>query len=128
MAAVLLGRFGGTVYRFTGADEVAMKAISARLSEFAGLWRDVPKRSGHAFGRSVLSVAILNVPCSQETYRAEAMIGEFKQTGRLNEENLRYLEVRLSAGLGLWPEIARDHWRIRRWRILRSTAGPRRPH
>ena len=41
------------------------------------------------------------------------MIAELKRTGRLNEENLKFLEVRLSAGLGLWPQIARDPWLIK---------------
>lgn len=114
MAAVLLGRFGGTVYRFTGADEVAMKAISARLCEFAEVEARRPQdkrtrvRPVGAI-RSDFERALLAGDISQ----AEAMISEFKQTGRLNEENLRYLEVRLSAGLGLWPEIARDRWRIK---------------
>ena len=114
MAAVLLGRFGGTVYRFTGADEVAMKAISGRLSEFAEIIARRPQESQARVRpvgaiRSDFERALL----AGDVYQAEAMIGEFKQTGRLNEENLRYLEVRLSAGLGLWPEIARDHWRIK---------------
>jgi len=114
MAAVLLGRFGGTVFRFTGADEVAMKAISARLSEFAEVVARRPQEKRTRVRpvgaiRSDFERALLAGDISQ----AEAMIGEFKQTGRLNEENLRYLEVRLSAGLGLWPEIARDRWRIK---------------
>ena len=44
--------------------------------------------------------------------RREACIAELRETGRLNEENLRYLDVRLKAGLGYWPQIARDHWLI----------------
>lgn len=114
MAAVLLGRFGGTVFRFTGADEVAIKAISARLSEFAEVVARRPQEERARIRpvgaiRSDFERALLAGDMSQ----AKAMIGEFKQTGRLNEENLRYLEVRLSAGLGLWPEIAHDHWRIK---------------
>jgi hypothetical protein len=114
MAAVLLGRFGGTVYRFTGADAVAMKAISARLCEFAEVEARRPQEKRTRVRpvgaiRSDFERAVLAGDISQ----AESTIGELKQTGRLNEENLRYLEVRLSAGLGLWPEIARDHWRIK---------------
>lgn len=114
MAAVLFGRFGGTVFRFTGADEVAKKAISARLSEFAEVLARRPQEARKRVRpvgaiRSDFERALLAGDMAQ----AEAMIGEFKQTGRLNEENLRYLEVRLSAGLGLWPEIARDRWRIK---------------
>ncbi len=114
MAAVLRDRFGGTVYRFTGPDDFAMKAISARLSEFAEVLarRPLEKRTRvRPVGaiRSDFERALL----AGDVAQANAMIAEFKQTGRLNEENLRYLEIRLSAGIGLWPEIARDHWRIK---------------
>ena len=114
MATALRDRFGGTVYRFTGADDAAMQMISARLSEFAGVLERRPVATRTLVRpvgaiRSDFERALL---AGDET-QAEAMIAEFKQTGRLNEENLRYLEVRLSAGLGLWPQIARDHWLIK---------------
>lgn len=114
MGTALRDRFGGTVYRFTGADAATMQAISARLSEFAGVLerRPVATRTRvRPVGaiRSDFERALL----AGDEAQAEAMIAEFKQTGRLNEENLRYLEVRLSAGLGLWPQIARDHWLIK---------------
>ena len=114
MATALRNRFGGAVYRFTGADAAAMQMISARLSEFAGVLerRPVATRTRvRPVGaiRSDFERALL----AGDEAQAEAMIAEFKQTGRLNEENVRYLEVRLSAGLGLWPQIARDHWLIK---------------
>lgn len=114
MVTALRDRFGGTVYRFTGADAAAMQAISTRLSEFAGVLerRPVATRTRvRPVGaiRSDFERALL----AGDEVQAEAMIAEFKQTGRLNEENLRFLEVRLSAGLGLWPQIARDHWLIK---------------
>lgn len=114
MATTLRDRFGGTVYRFTGADDAAMQTISARLSEFAGVLerRPLAKRTRvRPVGaiRSDFERALL----AGDEAQAGAMISEFKQTGRLNEENLRYLEVRLSAGLGFWPQIARDHWLIK---------------
>jgi hypothetical protein len=114
MAAVLRDRFGGTVYRFTGADAAARQAIAARLSEFAGVLERRPlatRTRVRPIGaiRSDFERALL----AGDEAQAEAMIAELKQTGRLNEENLRYLEVRLSAGLGLWPQIARDHWLIK---------------
>ena len=114
MASILRNRFGGIVCRFTGPDDAAMKAISARLSEFAEVLARRPLATRTRIRpvgavRSDFERALL----AGDAAGAEAMIAEFKQTGRLNEENLRYLEVRLSAGLGLWPEIARDHWRIK---------------
>ena len=45
-------------------------------------------------------------------HRATELIAELRATGRLNEENLRYLDVRMQAGLGYWPQIARNHWLI----------------
>lgn len=114
MAAALRGRFGGTVYRFTGPDAAAMRAIAARLSDFAALLERKP-RVTRAQVRPVGAIrgdfdrALL----AGDEAQAEAMLAELKQTGRLNEENLKFLEVRLSAGLGLWPQIARDHWLIK---------------
>ena len=114
MATALRDRFGGTVYRFTGPDDAAMHTIAARLSEFAG----VLERRPLAMRTRVRPVGAIRSDFERaliagDEAQAEAMIAEFKQTGRLNEENLRYLEVRLSAGLGLWPQIARDHWLIK---------------
>lgn len=114
MVEALRDRFGGTVYRFTGSGDAALQAISERLSDFAALLERKPLvtrtwlRPVGAI-RSDFESALL----AGDEAQAEAMIAELKQTGRLNEENLRYLEVRLSAGLGLWPQIARDHWLIK---------------
>lgn len=114
MATTLRDRFGGTVYRFTGADAAAMQTIAAQLSEFAGVLerRPVATRTRVRPVGAIRSDFERALLVGNEA-QAEAMIAEFKQTGRLNEENLRYLEVRLSAGLGLWPQIARDHWLIK---------------
>jgi len=113
-AAALRDRFGGTVYRFTGPDDEAMRTIAARLTDFAALLDRKPKITRpqiHPVGaiRSDFERALL----AGDEAQAESMIAELKQTGRLNEENLRYLDVRLSAGLGLWPQIARNHWLIK---------------
>jgi hypothetical protein len=114
MATALRDRFGGTVYRFTGPNEAAMQTISARLADFAALLDRKPKTTRAPMRpvgaiRSDFDRALL----AGDEAEAEAMIAELKETGRLNEENLKYLEVRLSAGLGLWPQIARDHWLIK---------------
>lgn len=114
MAAALRSRFGGTVYRFTGPDAPAMRTIAARLSEFAALLERRPSVT-RAQIRPVGAIRgdFERALLAGDEMQAEAMIAELKQTGRLNEENLKYLEVRLSAGLGLWPQIARDHWLIK---------------
>lgn len=114
MATALRDRFRGTVYRFTGADAAAMQAIAARLSEFAGVLerRPVATRT-HVRPVGAIRSDFERALLAGDEAQAEAMIAEFKQTGRLNEENLKFLQVRLSAGLGLWPQIARDHWLIK---------------
>lgn len=114
MAAALSSRFGGTVYRFTGPDPAAMRTIAARLNEYAALLARKPsvtRTQVRPVGaiRGDFERALL----AGDEAQAEALIAELKQTGRLNEENLKFLQVRLSAGLGLWPQIARDHWLIR---------------
>ena len=114
MVAILHSRFNGSVYRFKGPDDAAMQAIAAKLSNFAILLEQRPrfkKAQIRPIGtvRSDFETALL----VGDQMRAETLITELKQTGRLNEENLRYLDVRLSAGLGFWPRIARDHWLIR---------------
>ena len=113
-AAVLADRFQGMVYRFTGADAAAIHSIAGLLSEYASVLSRKPpttRRRVRPVGaiRSDFERALI----AGDEGQAEAMIAELKLSGRLNEENLRYLEVRLSAGLGLWPQIARDHWLIK---------------
>jgi hypothetical protein len=113
MASALRARFGGMVYRFAGADAAANTEIAARMADFGALQRRRPamlRRTIRPVGsiRADFERALL----VRDEPRAEAMIAELRETGRLNEENLRYLDVRLKAGLGLWPQIARDHWLI----------------
>lgn len=114
MAAVLQERFGSVVYRFSGPDARAMQAIKARLSEFLGVLkrRPIAMRTGtrpvgtirRDFERALLA---------GDKSQAEVMVSELRRTGRLNEENMRFLEVRLKAGLGFWQQIARNHWLIK---------------
>ena len=114
MAAALRSRFGGTVYRFTGPDAAAMPAIAKRLSDFAALLERRPSIT-RAQIRPVGAIRgdFERALLAGDEAQAEAMIAELKRTGRLNEENRKFLEVRLSAGLGLWPQIARDPWLIK---------------
>lgn len=112
-ASALYRRSGGLVWKFTGANTVARSAISKRLGDYAGLLRRRPRlerKAARPVGaiRADFERALL----AKDAASAERYIAELKETGRLNEENLRYLDVRLSAGLGLWPQIARDHWLI----------------
>ena len=113
MASALRTRFGGMIYRFAGADGAANTQIATRLADFGMLRQRRPamlRRIVRPVGsiRSDFERALL----ARDEARAETMIAELRETGRLNEENLRYLDVRLKAGLGLWPQIARDHWLV----------------
>jgi hypothetical protein len=114
MAAAMRQRYDGIVYRFSGATGTTTARMADRLTTFANLARrrpltnSMPVRPVGAI-RSDFERALL----VRDAERAETLIAELRGTGRLNEENLRYLDVRLKAGLGLWPQIARDHWLVK---------------
>ncbi|MER8972423.1 hypothetical protein NKI18_07715 [Mesorhizobium sp. M0800] len=114
MAAAMRQRYDGIVYRFSGAAGTTTARMTDRLTALANLARRrpltnrMPMRPVGAI-RSDFERALL----VQDAERAETLVAELRETGRLNEENLRYLDVRLKAGLGLWPQIARDHWLIK---------------
>jgi hypothetical protein len=113
MARAMTGRFGARVWRFAGADAAGNQAIVAKVAEYCALLARRPplaRRYVRPVGsiRAEFERAVL----AQDEAHAEAMIAQLRDTGRLNEENLRYLDVRLKAGLGLWPQIARDSWLI----------------
>ncbi|WP_224705154.1 protein DpdD [Devosia aquimaris] len=114
MAAILRQRYDGVVYRFSGAVGTKGARMADLLTTFAclasrrPLTNRMPMRPVGAI-RSDFERALL----VQDAERAETLLTELRGTGRLNEENLRYLDVRLKAGLGLWPQIARDHWLIK---------------
>ncbi|SNB82468.1 hypothetical protein SAMN06265338_12022 [Rhodoblastus acidophilus] len=110
MATAMRQRFGGTVFRFSGETARIAERLDvyARIAKLRPSTAIMPVRPVGAI-RSDFERALL----VQDSKRAEALIVELRNTGRLNEENLKYLDVRLKAGLGLWPQIARDHWLIK---------------
>ena len=113
LAEAMRSRAGGVVYHFSGPDPTSNRFIGERLIELAALLKRRPvtkRRSVRPVGsiRADFERALL----AQDAAEAETRIAELRETGRLNEENLRYLDVRLKAGLGYWPQIARDHWLI----------------
>jgi len=114
MAGAMRERSGGSVWRFSGSDAASNRKIVQRLDDFAVLLARRPALKS-TFRRPVGAIRgeFERALLARDAARAEALIAELKATGRLNEENLKYLDVRLSAGLGLWPQIARDHWLIR---------------
>lgn len=113
MATALRHRSSRLVWRFSGSDAERNKKNATRLDDYARLLAKRPILKHQAL-RPVGSIRVdfERALLAKDAASAEARIAELKATGRLNEENLRYLDVRLSAGLGLWPQIARDHWLI----------------
>lgn len=106
-------RFEGRILILSGVSPADNARIAGRLVEFARLRsarpplrREISRPVGRIradFDRALLA---------QNEHRATELIAELRATGRLNEENLRYLDVRMQAGLGYWPQIARNHWLI----------------
>ena len=113
MASAMRARFGGTVYRFSGADPTMNGQIAVRIAEYVALLVRRPPMQPRTI-RPVGSIRadFERALLAQDEARAEALIVELRGTGRLNEENLRFLNVRMKAGLGLWRQIARDHWLV----------------
>jgi hypothetical protein len=110
-AEAMRNRFGRQVLAFRGPDRAKIGerlALFARLSsERPHIGRSEPRPVGRL--RSELERALL----ARDEPSALALIGELRGSGRLNEENLRFLDIRLKAGLGQWEQIARDHWTIK---------------
>lgn len=110
-AAAMRSRFGRRVIAFRGPDQSKIAnrlALFARLSaQRPDLGRSEPRPVGRV--RAELEQALL----ARDEARALALIEELRSSGRLNEENLRFLDIRLKAGLGQWEHIARDHWTIK---------------
>ena len=106
-------RFGGAPLLLSGATAADNAKIAERLIEFAkvrGLRPPMRRDILRPFGR--IRADFDRALLAQDEHRATELLAELRNTGRLNEENLRYLEVRLQAGLGYWPQIARNHWLV----------------
>lgn len=110
-AEAMRERFGRQVLAFRGPNRAKIAerlALFARLStERPNIGRSEPRPVGRL--RFELERALL----ARDEAGALAIIGELRSSGRLNEENLRFLDIRLKAGLGQWEQIARDHWTIK---------------
>ncbi|MGP0082948.1 MAG: protein DpdD [Steroidobacteraceae bacterium] len=110
-AAAMQTRFGRQVLAFRGPDRSKISdrlALLAKLdAQRPELGRSEPRPVGRV--RSELERALL----SRDEAKALTLIAELRGSGRLNEENLRFLDIRLKAGLSQWEQIARDHWTIK---------------
>lgn len=114
LAATLRDAFGGTVFRFSGGDAAANRRIGSDLGTLAYLLLRKPPSTALAMRPiGVIRAEFDRALLLRDETSATALLEELKSAGRLSDENLRYLEVRLRAGLGLWPQIAHDHWLIK---------------
>lgn len=113
MAAALRERYGGAVYRFKGPRATEQSQIALGVRRMGELLRRKPtiahlKMKPVGALRSDFERALL----AQDPVQAQTRLDDLRATGRLNEENLQFLRVRMAAGLGYWPQLARDKWLI----------------
>jgi len=114
MAAALRRAFDTSVFRFSGADASANRRIADDLTALANVLARRPFRARvQRRPIGVIRAEFDRALLIRDQAQAQALLDELKQSGRLNDENLRYLDVRMRAGLGLWPQIAHDHWLIK---------------
>ncbi|TCL89547.1 hypothetical protein C8J38_11238 [Rhizobium sp. PP-WC-2G-219] len=114
LAGILRNAFRGVVFRFSGADATANHRIGSDLIALAHLL----SRKPHSTAVTKRPIGIIRGEFDRalllrDETNASIFLDELKSIGRLSDENLRYLEVRFRAGLGLWPQIAHDHWLIK---------------
>ena len=110
-AKAMRERFGREVIWFTGPEP---NTIAARLALLNGLDAHrprLPRSEPRPVGR--IRIDLERALLAREEATALALVAELRATGRLNEENLQFLDVRLKAGLGHWQQIARNHWAIK---------------
>ena len=104
-------RFNRQVLAFKGPSHSKIAERLVLLASLDGhrpaIHRSGPRPIGRI--RSELERALL----ARDETLALALIAELEGSGRLNEENLRFLDIRLKAGLAQWEQIARDHWTIK---------------
>jgi hypothetical protein len=109
----LRSRFAGGVLLLSGGAPAGNAKIAERLIAFANL-RGLRPPARRALLRPAgrIRADFDRALLAQDEHRATSLLAELRSTGRLNEENLRYLEVRLQAGLGYWPQLAHNPWLI----------------
>lgn len=109
--AAMRSRYGRDVIAFTGPETSRMASRLAMYADLEAqrpqLRRPEPRPVGRI--RSDLERALVG----RDESLALSLIAELRETGRLNEENLQYLDIRLKAGLNQWEQIARDQWTIK---------------
>lgn len=104
--AVLMNLLVGPVFRIDGHTENEVSGINRGFGLFYALLKRRPpslKPTTRPFGmvRGLFDRALL----AGNEKEARALLDEMQRSGRLNAANLKFLDVRLLAGLGLWDQI-----------------------
>ncbi len=114
LAAIIRNASGGTVFRFGGGDAAANRRIASELVTLAYVLSRKPPPSKVAKRPiGVIRAEFDRALLLRDEASAAGLLEELRGTGRFSNENLRYLDVRFRAGLGLWPQLANDHWLVK---------------
>ena len=111
---VLANHFVAPAYRLVPTESSYLPRIRGTVELYRGVLERRPAREPPA-ARPIGSIrndfdrALL----ADDEDQAERRFEELLQTGRLSAENRVFLEVRLLAGLGRWPQIAGNHALLR---------------
>lgn len=111
---VLANHFVAPAYRLVPTESSYLPRIRGMVELYRGVLERRPARQPPA-ARPIGSIrndfdrALL----ADDEGQAERRFEELLQTGRLSAENRVFLEVRLLAGLGRWPQIAGNHALLR---------------
>ena len=111
---VLANHFVAPAYRLVSTELSCLPRIRGMVELYRGVLERRPAREPPA-ARPIGSIrndfdrALL----ADDEDQAERRFEELLQTGRLSAENRVFLEVRLLAGLGRWPQIAGNHALLR---------------
>lgn len=112
--AALKNIFVGSVFRIQGRDENEISDLNRSFALFRAVLARRPSTltiATRPFGivRGLFDRA-LSAGNGEE---AHLLLDEMKKSGRLTSENLKFLEVRLLAGLGLWQELVVESNRLK---------------
>lgn len=108
--SLLQARFGSYVFRLNVLRAGDVGSVTQRLSALCGMLRRRPLHSGPdlrtaAQLRADLDRALL----ANDAVRAQEVAETLRRSGRLSAENVRFLDVRVLAGLGKWEELYELH-------------------
>ena len=110
-AIAMRRRFGRRVDIFYGPDHAQIADRIALLTRLEAQRPPVMLSGPRPVGR--IRADLERALSARDEATALGLIDELRRSGRLNEENLQYVDVRFKAGLGQWEQIARAPWTIK---------------